>query len=427
MNEWESILKERLEGYQESLPEGSLADFHRRRAQVRRARKRMAAVWVSAASLAAGLAAFLLLRQPGIPAGVKPVEREYAALEAAPSELLVRLPSELPVIAVPHRKASAAVELPQEDGDAEEAAGQAAETPFSAAETPSRPAGNSASSPEEASLVGHGVSAETFPSPFVPMQKPVREVRLRTGITAGSVLGAGAAGTLLAALLNRPAHYPVVTETDIPKNPAVPEPEGNGTSGIDVFFPGSDSQNPPVTPSDPAEVNPADPPAPAENSPRDQLVGKHHHLPLKTGLSVRFGLSPRLHLTTGITYSLYTSRYTYSLSGEKGQAVHYLGFPLRLDWTAVSGKHLEVYFGGGVEGDFCVGATRGEERLREEGLNISLVGTGGVQWNLSRHVGLYLEPGVSWLLPQGKTDLETYRKDHPFLFSFNTGLRINIK
>jgi len=84
------------------------------------------------------------------------------------------------------------------------------------------------------------------------------------------------------------------------------------------------------------------------------------------------------------------------------------------------------YVGGGASGDWCVGATLAGKEIPRDGFSFSLLGAGGVQFNMTRHLGLYVEPEISWTLPSEKRVLETYRSAHPFLFSVATGLRINL-
>ena len=88
---------------------------------------------------------------------------------------------------------------------------------------------------------------------------------------------------------------------------------------------------------------------------------------------------------------------------------------------------MEAYVGGGVKSEICIGATFAGNRIKKDGASISVLGAGGIQMNLTRHLGLYVEPELSWLAIPGKSVLETYRSEHPVMFSATTGLRINIE
>ena len=127
-----------------------------------------------------------------------------------------------------------------------------------------------------------------------------------------------------------------------------------------------------------------------------------------------------------MTYSLYRSKFTYSISGEKTQQAHYLGVPVRLDWTLAANRWLDVYVGAGVAGDLCLGSTLGGKAFEKDGPAFSVLGAGGLQWNILPRLGLYLEPELSWTLPSDKQALMTYRQEHPFMFTVATGLRINL-
>ena len=161
--------------------------------------------------------------------------------------------------------------------------------------------------------------------------------------------------------------------------------------------------------------------------PVDLLVGSPvHHFPLKVGLSAWIPVADRLYVSTGLDYSRYQSELKYSRSGERKQLAHYLGVPVRLDWVFASGKRLDAYVGGGLEGEFCVGASLGGMEISKDGFKLSLLGAGGVQMNLTERLGLYVEPQLLWRIPTDNNALATYRSAHPLMFSVATGLRINL-
>ena len=226
-------------------------------------------------------------------------------------------------------------------------------------------------------------------SPFVPQDTPARSVDMHIAPAAGIVAGGG----LLAALL-----APIAGKGDLMSEQA-------------------------SSYSEPSYGNPLDCNPPSFLNEVDHFT---HTFPFKGGLSVGIPVSDRLRITTGLEYSLYQTRVSFTKSGEKKQAAHYLGVPLRLDGSLASNRWLDVYVGGGVSGDWCVGATHAGIDIPRDGFSFSLLGAGGVQFKVTRHLGLYVEPEISWTLPSEKRVLETYRSAHPFLFSVATGLRINL-
>ena len=87
MKKWEEIIKDKMEGYDSPLPEGSLAEFRalRNGTAVKPAARRFPLVWVLAPALAAGLAAVLLLRQPSVQEnGIQVVSQPAAPVAVAP-------------------------------------------------------------------------------------------------------------------------------------------------------------------------------------------------------------------------------------------------------------------------------------------------------------------------------------------------------
>jgi len=46
--------------------------------------------------------------------------------------------------------------------------------------------------------------------------------------------------------------------------------------------------------------------------------------------------------------------------------------------------------------------------------------------NITKNIGLYVEPELSWTIPSESRVLETWRSEYPFMFSVATGLRINL-
>ena len=161
--------------------------------------------------------------------------------------------------------------------------------------------------------------------------------------------------------------------------------------------------------------------------PKDERTGNAvHYFPLKVGLSARFPISDRLSITTGLDYSWYKSSFTYSVSGEKIQNAHYIGIPVRLDWTFASGRWLDVYLGGGLEGNYCLGATLAGDRVAKDGFSASLLGAGGIQFKITEKLGVYIEPELSWTFTPKNQILESYRTKNPLMFSVSSGLRITI-
>lgn len=422
MRNWEDILKDKLDGYESPLPEGGLADFRARRDGAAPAAKRysLAGVVAGAAVAAAGLAAVLLLPRPAAPDDAVQVVQEQAVAEvvvAEPEAVAEAVPAlARPGDAKPARRVAA---LPQEAASvpaeaavvtADEPAGEPAGEPAAPAaeETPStEPTIDKKTAPNE---------AQWADSPFVPQGPAERKVRLKVAPAAGAVAGGG----LLAAVLTpwvRGGTHSASAASYFSDNSSVANVY-NMIGNNSYWNAHNLGTNNPSPYSDEAE---------AQNLASNVLSGEYtHYRPLKAGLSVRIPLSEKLSVTTGLTYSLYASKFTYTQSGEMAQRAHYLGFPVRLDYTLASNPWLDVYVGAGLSGDLCLGSTLGGNAFAKDGPSLSLLAAGGLQWNMTPRLGLYLEPELSWTAPSDRHILQTYRQEHPLLFTLSTGLRLTL-
>ena len=390
MKRWEDIAKDKLEGYESRLPEGSLAEFRALRdgAGAARPQHRYAAVW-ALAGVVALLAAVLLLRLPGEPEeGARivqqppvtaPVGQDSSAFaEPVPAQPLI---AQAVTPQAPRRAAAATTPAVQ---PAEAAPAEQAEPALQA----EMPEAESPAAPEEERTADEPFIQEDLPSflnDYVASRKPVK---MSVGAASGIVGG----GTLLAAAA------------------ALLSSSGSGleASPGQVVYVDPDSRH----------VGPL-------QDPQGLISSSEFLFPLKTGLSVRIPLADRLSVTTGLEYSLYACRVETLTRIEKMRCAHYLGIPVRLDWTLASNRWLDVYLGAGASVDYCVRATYGGRPIPKDRFAFSLLGAGGIQLNLTPRLGLYLEPELSWTAPSNCRVLNTFRTARPLTFSVATGLRYN--
>ena len=368
MTKWEDIVKHKMEEFDGTLPDSVLAEFHAR--QNSQARKPVRWVWAVVPAVAAAVAAILLLHRPSVPetsGGVQLIEQQ-------PPVLMVKVAEEADTVEftepVPVSKPRIVAQKPAEQVET----------------LPEEPAPQEEPQPNEYRPVEEPVAG----SPFIPEPAAVsKPVRMKVAPAAGIVAGTG----LLAAVIT-----PLVSSGR----------KRNYDAGT----------------IDPPVMDTGDP---YHDPGQNVLTSTHTQYPfIKGGLSLGIPVSKRWKLTTGVEYSLYKTSFTFSHAGVKQQNAHYLGIPVRMDWSIASNQWLDVYLGAGMEGDFCVAATLGGEKIHRDGFNFSLLGAAGVQFNFCKRVGLYLEPEISWTLPSGNQVLTTYRSQHPFCFTVAAGVRINI-
>lgn len=155
-----------------------------------------------------------------------------------------------------------------------------------------------------------------------------------------------------------------------------------------------------------------------------KIADADHKQPLSFGLSVRKGLTNNLSLETGVTYTYLSSDIRYEGTVETvSQKLHYVGIPLRVNWNFLSKTNVVLYLSGGGTVEKCVYGQIDGDKETVKPLQFSLAGSAGAQYNLSKKVGLYLEPGVSYYFDDG-SDVETIRKKNPFTFTLQAGVRL---
>lgn len=166
-----------------------------------------------------------------------------------------------------------------------------------------------------------------------------------------------------------------------------------------------------------------------------------HRLPVKVGVQVGYRLSDRLTLSAGLMYTNLSSdlenrSMLYTDNGT--QTLHYLGVPVSLQCGIASWKRLRFYASAGGAVEKCIaGSTRMErrfsatdvqtytERPADKPWQLSVNAGLGLQFDLTRTVGIYAEPGVAWYFDNG-SELRTIYEERPLNFNLNVGLRFTV-
>ena len=173
--------------------------------------------------------------------------------------------------------------------------------------------------------------------------------------------------------------------------------------------------------------------APGESTGFTEQGASSFGIPFSVGLGVRFHLTPRLSLGTGLDYSLLTRTFTGSygdVSGSVSHTMHYIGIPLRLYYDIVSANRIDFYVYGGGEAEYCVS---NQYRLFANpdivrsypvaGPQFSAGAGLGVEFKLTRQIGIYFDPGVNYYFPGNQP--KSIRTEKPFLLNFDAGVRFN--
>ena len=437
MKKWEDIVKEKMEEPVGTLPESVFDEFHARLdaarsvTAVRSAARRRHLLWALAPAAAAGLAAILLLRKPSVTEdGTQIIQQPHVPVAAVADTVKTEEPLQSDILVSQAVTPKAAKHSPvhvleQATTDNTQSFEKTEEVrPAEEASIPETDVVSQPESQEEKTIDKPAVSA---PSPVINNSIATKPIELKVAPAAGIVAGSG----LIAAIVSPHIGFSTVSVPILP-------------DGGRYYADSYDTMGKPL--------------------------GEHSHsYPLfKEGLSVGIPVASRLKITAGLEYSRYRSGLSWRFNtgklggtlGEKVQIAQYLGVPLRLDWSLVKNNMLDIYVGGGVASDYCIGATLTDKcpgvasnvmKLKRDGFYFSLLGASGIQININEHVGFYLEPEVTWTKPpKNPVDvtvygealydyiitglipmeienfrLETYRTVHPFMFTVATGLRFN--
>lgn len=166
---------------------------------------------------------------------------------------------------------------------------------------------------------------------------------------------------------------------------------------------------------------------------------KHHKQPVRVGVSVAYPLTDRLSLGLGLYYTYLSSDFKtgseYSYQSAH-QSLHYIGVPLSVNYAFYRSSRFLFYATGGAMAEKCVS---GESEIQtvngrssetttqpftEHRLQYSVFGSVGVQLDLLPHVGLYMEPGLSYYFDNHSQVVNLY-KDEPLQFNLSAGVRFS--
>lgn len=436
MKNWEDIIKDSLEGYESPLPEGSLEDFRARRSGSKKVFGRKA-LWLVPAVAAACLAVLFIPGRPGTQQeGIQLVEPvtvadastvdvpEVTTEEVQATYVVPETDESIETVIAPESRNYIADNILEDLPESQDVPSEAPET-IEVPETINDSSDESAEEPCD-------IKTTTPKTSTVPhYQEPVK---IKTGIkirpAVAGVLGTGLVGTAVSyiplfakqsddVVLGLPNDYIISSNYQGDKGDKGDKPFSNDITSTPKPWNGMGSD---------LQENPEYQQGSSEEPLLPMRGRMEHSKPFRFGISANLPLAEKWNLITGLNYSRYTSKYYYEGSQTFKQVVQYVGIPVRLDWTIASTDSglLGVYAGAGFEGDWCVAATLDGNKIKKDGLGLSLLGAGGVQLNFTKRAGFYLEPELSWAIPSKNRTLETYRSEHPLMFSINTGLRINL-
>lgn len=167
-------------------------------------------------------------------------------------------------------------------------------------------------------------------------------------------------------------------------------------------------------------------------------------IPVTVGLGVRFDLSDRWAVGTGINWSMLSRTFNGVYNGPNGKGddvninteivndIHYVGIPLNLYFNIFDSRNLRFYAWGGGSAEkglvsrFRIQSDAGDIFYREsvDGLQWSAAAGLGLEFLLGRHLGLYLDPSARYYFDCGQP--ASIRTNRPFMMNYEVGLRFNL-
>lgn len=165
----------------------------------------------------------------------------------------------------------------------------------------------------------------------------------------------------------------------------------------------------------------------------------HHYQPFCIQLLVSRQLNSRLSVETGLSYTQLKSTYTTGIPAAhvlNQQRLRYLGIPLRLRWQWYNKSRLSFYTSAGAMWELPVRSKLNVQHVtdgqvtfqRDETLDVphqwsTTLGV-GVQYDLTPHMGIYMEPSLQYFFDDG-CDLKSYRTEHPLNVTLPLGIRLH--
>ena len=166
-----------------------------------------------------------------------------------------------------------------------------------------------------------------------------------------------------------------------------------------------------------------------------------HWQSARIALSLKCSIGERWGVESGICMStLSTSINTESGNSTKktNRHVEYLGIPLYVNYNALQWNRFSVYMTAGPMYEFATGvhlesesylngkrvSTSTDDTLQKDGI-WSLNAGAGLQWNVTEHSALFVQPGFSYHFVGGN-HIETYYTAHPASFNLAIGYRLTL-
>lgn len=146
---------------------------------------------------------------------------------------------------------------------------------------------------------------------------------------------------------------------------------------------------------------------------------QHHRQPVRLGISLRYQLSNRWSVESGLTYTRLITEVSTTMDNQTTydeQHQHYIGVPLNVGYLLWSSRRFSFYAsaGGTIE-----------KQLEQSPWQLSANAAIGVDYRLTPWLSLYAEPGIGYYFDNRSTTPVLYH-NRPLNLSLGVGLRFSL-
>jgi hypothetical protein len=169
--------------------------------------------------------------------------------------------------------------------------------------------------------------------------------------------------------------------------------------------------------------------------PQEVVSNTKFLMPISLGVQFQYPLTKKLYTATGLNYTLLFSHYD-AISREQTRetqlTLHYIGIPLNLYYNLFNKESLRVYVSGGVAVEKGLYAyykvfedgTRKSYGQSIDGLQWSMNGGLGAEFQVNRSAGIYFDPSIAYYFDNNQPI--SIRSSQPLQFKFELGFRFHL-
>ncbi len=183
--------------------------------------------------------------------------------------------------------------------------------------------------------------------------------------------------------------------------------------------------------------------APKETGIEETSVKSSYGIPVSVGAGVKFDLNSRWSIGTGLNYT-YLSRQFYGkytkvneagsiesiTSSDIRNSQHFIGIPVNAFYNVVNNDRVNFYAYAGGTVEKCISDsysllnTSIRHKGETKGVQLSVNAGIGVEFMLSKHLGLYIDPSLRYYFDNGQP--KSIRTIQPLMLGFELGLRARL-